>query len=93
MAAIDIGRICVKTRGREVGAKCVIADLIDDNFVLVTGPKDVNGVKRRRVNIKHIEATNDKVNLKKGASDDEVKKALQAAGKLEGMKETIKIRA
>jgi large subunit ribosomal protein L14e len=92
MAAIEIGRICVKTHGREVGVRCVIVDLIDDNFVLITGPKDVNGVKRRRVNVKHIEATNDKISLKKGASDDEVKKTLQAAGKLESMKEKIKIK-
>ncbi|WXG42846.1 MAG: 50S ribosomal protein L14e [Promethearchaeati archaeon SRVP18_Atabeyarchaeia-1] len=93
MAAIEIGRICVKTHGREVGSKCVVADLIDDNFVLITGPKDLNGIKRRRVNIKHIEATSDKINLKKGASDEEVKKALQAAGKLESMNERIKIKA
>jgi large subunit ribosomal protein L14e len=92
MAIIEIGRICVKTQGREVGTKCVIADLIDDNFVLITGPKDVNGTKRRRVNIRHIEATNDKITLKKGASDDEVKKALQAAGKLDSMKEKVKIK-
>ncbi len=91
MVAIEVGRICVKTHGREAGHKCIIADLIDDNFVLVTGPKDINGTKRRRVNVKHIEITSDKINLKKGSSDDEVKKALQAAGKLESMKETVKI--
>jgi len=92
MPAIEIGRICVKTHGREVGSKCVIVDLVDDNFVLITGPKDVNATKRRRVNVKHIEATNDKLGVKKGASDEEVKKALQAAGKLESMKEIIKIK-
>jgi large subunit ribosomal protein L14e len=91
MVAIEVGRICVKTHGREAGHKCVIADLIDDNFVLVTGPKDVNGTKRRRVNVRHIEMTNDKINLKKGSSDEEVKNALQAAGKLDSMKESIKI--
>jgi ribosomal protein L14E/L6E/L27E len=37
--------------------------------------------------------TNDKINLKKGSSDAEVKSALQAAGKLESMKEIIKIQA
>jgi hypothetical protein len=31
------------------------------------------------------------MNLKKGSSDDEVRKALQAAGKLESMKEIVKI--
>ncbi|HDJ97286.1 MAG TPA: 50S ribosomal protein L14e, partial [Thermofilum sp.] len=44
----DVGRICVKTMGREAGKKCVIVDIIDDNFVLITGPKAASGVKRRR---------------------------------------------
>ena len=91
MVAIEVGKICVKTLGREAGSKCVIVDLVDDNFVVVTGPKEVNGVKRRRVNVKHIEITNDTINIKKGSSDDEVKKALEKAGKLNGIKEKVKI--
>ncbi|MEM4586827.1 MAG: 50S ribosomal protein L14e, partial [Desulfurococcaceae archaeon] len=30
MPAIEIGRVCVKTRGREAGYKCVIVDIIDE---------------------------------------------------------------
>ncbi|MEM4943436.1 MAG: 50S ribosomal protein L14e, partial [Saccharolobus sp.] len=82
MPAIEIGRICVKTRGREAGRKCVIVDIVDDNFVLVTGPKDVTGVKRRRVNITHIEPTDKKIDIQKGASDEEVKKKLEESGLL-----------
>lgn len=91
MAAIEIGRICVKTRGREAGRKCVIIDIIDDRFVLITGPKDISGVKRRRANIKHLEPTEHKINIKADASDEEVKKALEEAGLLEEMKEIVKI--
>ena len=91
MVAVEVGRICVKTFGREAGSKCIIVDLMDDNFVVITGPREVNGVKRRRANVKHIEITNDKVNIKKGSNDDEVKKALEKAGKIDSMKETIKI--
>ena len=91
MVAVEVGRICVKTFGREAGSKCVIVDLVDDNFVVITGPKDINGVKRRRANVKHIEITNDKISIKKGSDDDEVKKALEKAGKLGSMKETVKI--
>ena len=90
MPAIEIGRICVKTRGREAGKKCVIVDIIDDNFVLITGPKDVSGVKRRRVNILHLEPTDKKIEISKGASDEEVKKKLEEAGLIEFMKEPIK---
>ncbi|AXI24977.1 50S ribosomal protein L14e [Methanofervidicoccus sp. A16] len=77
MAAIEVGRVCVKTMGKEAGKICVIVDVIDKNFVLVDG-----NVKRRRCNIKHIEPTEKKVDIKKGASTEEVKLALDAAGLL-----------
>jgi len=88
-AAFDIGRICVKTMGREAGRKCVIVDIIDENFVLVTGPKDVSGVKRRRCNVKHLEPLPQKISIKRGASDEEVKKALEEAGLIEEMKKRV----
>ena len=72
MAGFDVGRICVKLSGREAGMKCVVLDIIDKNFALVTGPPKTTGVKRRRVNIQHIEATPERVEIKKGASDEEV---------------------
>jgi len=90
MPAIEIGRICVKIAGRETGSKCVVVDLIDKNFILVTGPKGVTGIKRRRVNVSHVEPTNGKIELARGASDEEVAKALEAAGKTEEMKELVK---
>lgn len=92
MPAIEIGRICVKTHGREAGRKCVIVDIIDENFVLITGPKSLTGVKRRRCNVDHLEPLDKKIEISKGASDEEVLKALESAGLLEFMKERIKIK-
>jgi len=75
MALSDlVGRICIKTRGREKNRKCVIVDIVDDNFVIITGPKDLTGVRRRRVNIKHLSITEQKIDISKGAPDDEVRK-------------------
>ncbi|MEM1741394.1 MAG: 50S ribosomal protein L14e [Desulfurococcaceae archaeon] len=90
MPAIEIGRICVKLAGREAGRKCVIVDIIDENFVLITGPKQLTGVKRRRVNIKHIEPLNIVININRGASDEEVIKALESNNLIEFMKERVK---
>ncbi len=70
MPVIDIGRICVKLTGREAGKKCVIVDIVDRNFVLVTGPKQLNGVKRRRVNVSHIEPTDRKLDIRRGETDE-----------------------
>jgi large subunit ribosomal protein L14e len=83
--AIEVGRICVKMAGRETGSKCVIVDVMDKSFVLITGPKKVTGVKRKRVNLNHIQVLQDKLEIKRGASDEEVTQALEAAGKLKEM--------
>jgi large subunit ribosomal protein L14e len=89
MSAVDVGRICVKLAGREAGKKCVIVDVVDRNFVLVTGPKQVNGVKRRRVNVNHIEPTERKININRGESDEQVMKALDEQT-LAYMREVVK---
>lgn len=90
MAAVEVGIVCVKIAGREAGRRCVIVDVIDRNFVLVTGPPKVSGVRRRRANISHVEPTPLKVKIGKGAGDDEVLEALKKAGLLDEMKEIVK---
>ncbi len=85
MPAVEVGRICLKNAGRENGKKCVIVDVMDKSFVLITGPKKVSGVKRKRVNINHIKPLQDKLEIKRGASDEEVTQSLEAAGKLQDM--------
>ena len=76
MPAIEIGRVCIKTSGREIGKRCIILDIMDKNFVLVTGPKSMSGVRRRRVNIDHLEPTEEILKIKRGATDEEVTQLL-----------------
>jgi large subunit ribosomal protein L14e len=87
MPAIEIGRLCVKQAGRECCHKCVIIDVMDKSFVLITGPKKLTGVKRRRVNINHLMPLEEKIDIKRGASDDEVAQAIEEQGKLDLIKE------
>jgi len=68
---IEIGRVCIKVRGREAGRRCVVVDVLDENFVIVDGD-----VKRRRVNIRHLEPLPVILNIKQGASTEEVIKAM-----------------
>jgi large subunit ribosomal protein L14e len=91
MPAIEVGRVCVKVAGRESGRKCVIIDVMDKSFVLVTGPKKVTGVKRRRVNINHVAPTEVAIQIKRGASDNEVTQMIEASGKLEEMAAITKL--
>lgn len=90
MPAIEVGRICVKQAGRENGKKCVVIDVMDKSFVMVTGPKKITGIKRRRVNINHVMPLQEKIDVKRGASDEEVAQVLEAAGKLQEMTQPVK---
>jgi large subunit ribosomal protein L14e len=63
---------------------------MDKSFVVVTGPKKVTGVKRRRVNINHVAPTEDVIPIKRGASDEEVAQMIQADGKTDDMAATAK---
>lgn len=91
MSAVEVGRICVKITGREAGKKCIVVDVIDKNFLLITGPKQVNGVKRRRANITHLEPTQEKVSIKRGETDEEIMKALKKETTA-FLRETLKIK-
>ncbi len=79
MTAIQIGRVIVKTNGREAGKKGVIIDVINQNYVLVAGPKSLTGVRRRKCNIRHIEPTDKVLSLKRDASDEDVLAAVEEA--------------
>jgi large subunit ribosomal protein L14e len=88
----EIGRIVVKTRGREAGLKCVIVDTAGDGAVIVTGPKSLTGVRRRRANLLHLAFTPNKVEIKRNASDEEVLAAIEKAGLISYMKQRIEVK-
>jgi large subunit ribosomal protein L14e len=70
--AFEVGRVCVKTAGRDMGKRCVIVDLMDKNFVLITGPKSVSGIRRRRVNVNHLKPLEKKIQIERGATDEQI---------------------
>lgn len=79
MPAIEVGRLAVVIAGRRAGQKVVVVDVIDRNFILVTGA-GLNKVKRRRMNIKHLEPLPERISIERGADDEAVKSALEQAG-------------
>jgi len=88
----EIGRIAVKVAGREAARKCVIVRVVDKNFVVVTGPKSLTGVRRRRANIAHLAFTPFKVEIPENASDEQVLEALEKAGLKDYMKEKVEVK-
>ena len=79
MPAIEVGRLAVILAGRRAGQKVVVVAVVDRNFVLVTGA-GLNKVRRRRMNVKHLEPLPEKVDIERGADDDAVKAVLESAG-------------
>lgn len=72
---IEVGRVVVKIAGRDAGCKAIIIDILDDKYVLIDGE-----TRRRKVNVLHIEPLSNVLKIKKGASHDEVAKALDELG-------------
>ena len=65
---IEIGRLCMKTAGRDAGCKCVIVDILDDNYVLIDGE-----TRRRKCNVLHLEPLKEVIDIKRGSSHENVK--------------------
>ncbi len=75
MSVFSVGRLCVKIAGRDAGRKCVVVKSLDNNFVLIDG-----NVRRKKVNIKHLEAISQTIELSEGASHDDVAKSFEKLG-------------
>jgi len=84
------GRICVITRGRDKGRKCVIVGMADDSHVLVTGPKELNGVKRGKKNILHLIPLKETVRIRVNSRDETVLAAIEKSGLKQFMTELVR---
>ena len=71
----DVGRICLKTAGRDAGNFCVVIKKLDLPYVLVEGY-----TRRRKVNIRHLEPTDKVVEIPKEATREKVIIALEKEG-------------
>ena len=87
MSVYDIGRICVKTTGREAGKYCVVVDIIDKNYILIDGLT----IRRRRANYKHLEPISETIDIKKGASHNNVEEAIKKAKLEKKLNEMVSI--
>ncbi len=91
MAAIEIGRVCVKVAGKDSAKYCIITGVDKDGMVEITGPKPITGIKRKNCNPAHLEPTKDKVEIKDKAIDEDVIKAIESAGLTDKLKQGIKL--
>ncbi|MEM2138298.1 MAG: hypothetical protein QW568_04375 [Candidatus Anstonellaceae archaeon] len=56
MAAIQVGRVCIKTKGRDSGEKVVVTKIINENFVMIRSPARKK-TPERKCSVLHLEPT------------------------------------
>ncbi|TET09024.1 MAG: 50S ribosomal protein L14e [Candidatus Thorarchaeota archaeon] len=91
MSLYEQGRICVKTMGREAGSLCVVIEKKDESYVLVTGPRQLSGVKRRNCNIRHLEPLETILTIAADADDEAIEKAIEEAGLTDKFRTKIRL--
>ena len=89
---IEPGRIVLKIAGRESGKYAVIVENTNDNFVLITGPKSITGVKRRKCNIDHIEPTEHKLDIDSKADDSSIEGLWRSSGLIEKLEIKVPVK-
>jgi len=77
MAVLEPGRIVLKIAGREGGQYAVVLEQAKDNFVLISGPKSITGIKRRKCSVFHIEPTE---HVLQAGTDEQLEKAWKSSG-------------
>lgn len=68
---LEVGCVCIKLKGKDAGKVCVVMDHIDERHVMVDGL-----TRRKKCRSTHLNKTDLKVNICKGASHNEVIAAL-----------------
>jgi|SRR3989344_7919193 len=72
---VEIGQLVMKIAGRDSGEIAVIVDQLDHNYVLIDG-----NTRRKKCNIKHLEFIDKKIDIKKNATSESIKKELEKFG-------------
>jgi len=82
---MEVGRLCLKTAGRDAGKRCVVIDTIDKNHVLVDGE-----TRRRKCNILHLEPIDKVIEISQKADHEAVVEALKKIGIEAAVKKSLK---
>ena len=71
---VEVGRVIIVNYGPLVGKLAVIVDVLTTTKVLIQGLK--GGVRRQELSLKRVTLTDYKIDIKRGAKQEEVFKAL-----------------
>ncbi len=71
---MKVGRVCVKTMGREKGLLCLIIEELDSSFVMIDGL-----TRRRKCNKAHLQPTPNALKISNKAKTETVLEAMKQA--------------
>merc|ERR1719440_2423359 len=83
---VEPGRLCRIAYGSDTNKMCTIIDIVDEKRVVVDGPNSVTGVMRQPIPLKWLNLTDMKVELKRGAKEKALKKAMKDEGVMDKWK-------
>ncbi len=72
MSVFDVGRVCIKTKGRNAGRKCVVIS-VEKGFAIIEG----DFMKKKRCNVMHLFPTSHKISVSKSSSHEDIVKHLK----------------
>lgn len=72
---VEIGRLCVKTSGRDSGNFCVVISDEDNGYVTIDG-----NVRRKKCNLNHLEFLDKVLKVKKDEKSETIQKLLEKEG-------------
>jgi large subunit ribosomal protein L14e len=89
---LETGRIVLKIAGREAGKYAVIVENSNDGFILITGPKSITGIKRRKCNVDHVEPTENILEIGAKADDASIEERWKSSGLIEKLSIDVPVR-
>eukprot|EP01119_Soliformovum_irregulare_P013234 TRINITY_DN3512_c0_g1_i1.p1 TRINITY_DN3512_c0_g1~~TRINITY_DN3512_c0_g1_i1.p1 ORF type:complete len:161 (+),score=40.53 TRINITY_DN3512_c0_g1_i1:60-542(+) len=72
---VEIGRVAVVNYGPDSGKLVTVIDIIDQNRVLVDGPRSITGVPRHALKTQYLTLTDLKVDIGRGVRSKVLEKA------------------
>ena len=73
---VEVGRVIIVNYGPLVGKLAVIVDILTTTKALIQGLK--GGIKRQEISLRRVTLTDYKLDIKRGAKEAEVYKAIEA---------------
>jgi len=72
---VKVGQVALKIAGRDAGKLAVVMEILDKNYVLLSGE-----VRKRKCNIKHLEFLDKEIKVSKDMNSNEINKSLIQSG-------------